>query len=102
MAFFFDLRELCLLLSDDLDSRNFSFREVRSHQPVSSDFLIEINGCVLLQGNSENYLTESVIQDTFRLALSCVEEVIQCLLSKLLRKFSITVVFEALNDVCPL
>ena len=84
---FFDLRELRLPLSDDLDSRNFSFREVRrSHQPVSSDFLIEINGCVLLQSNSENFLTEDVIQDAFRLALSHVEIVVQCLLSKLLRK----------------
>ena len=54
----------CLPLSDDLDSRNFSFREIRrSHQPVSSDFLIEINGCVLLQGNSEKFLTENVILD---------------------------------------
>ena len=97
---FFDLRELCLPLSDDLDSRNFSFREVRrSHQPVSSDFLIEINGCVLFQGNSENFFPENVIQDAFRLALSHVEVAIQCLLSKLLRKFSITVVFEALNAV---
>ena len=77
-----------------------SFREFRrSHQPVSSDFLIEINGCVLLQGNSENFFTENVIQDAFRLALSHVEVVIQCFLSKLIRKFSITVVFEALNDV---
>ena len=77
-----------------------SLREIRrSHQPVSSDFLIEINGCVLLQGNSENFLTENVIQDAFRLALSHVEVVIQCLLSKLLRKLSISVVFEALNDV---
>ena len=93
MAFFFELRELCLRLSDDLDSRNFSFREVRRfHQPVSSDFLIEINGCVLLQRNSENLLTENAIQDAFRLALSHVEIVIQCLLSKLLRKFSITFV----------
>ena len=95
-----DLRELCLPLSDDLDSRNFSFREIRrSHQPVSSDFLIEINGCVLLQGNSKNFLTENVILNAFSLALSHVEVVIQCLLSKLLTKFSITVVFEALNDV---
>ena len=86
--------------SNDLDSRNFSFREMRrSHQPVSSDFLIEINGCVLLQGSNENFFTENVILDAFRLALSHVEVVIQCLLSKLLRKFSITVVFEALNDV---
>ena len=97
---FSDLRELCLLLSDVLDSRNFSFREVRrSHQPVSSDFLIGINGCVLLQGNSENFLTENVVQDVFRLTLSHVEVVIQCLLSKLLKKFSITVVFKTLNDV---
>ena len=42
---------------------------------------------------------ENVILDAFRLALSHVEVVIQCLLSKFLRKFSITVVFEALNDV---
>ena len=96
----FDLRELRLPLSDDHDSRNLSFREVRcSHQPVSSDFLIEINGCVLLQSNSENFLTENVVRDAFRLALSHVEIVIQCLLSKLLRKFSITIVFEALDDV---
>ena len=87
-------------LSDDVDSRNFSFREIRrSHQPVSSDFLIEINGCVLLQGNSDNFFTENEILDAFRLALSHVEVVIQCLLSKLLKKLSITVVFEALNDV---
>ena len=39
------------------------------------------------------------IQDAFRLALSHVEIVIQCLLSKLLRKFSTTIVFEALDDV---
>ena len=90
-------------MCDDLDSRNLSFREVgRCHQPVSSDFLIEINGCVLLQSNSENFLTENVIQDAFRLALSHVEIVIQCLLSKLLRMFSITIVFEALDDVIPL
>ena len=95
-----DLRELCLPRSDDLDSRNFSFREIRrSHQPVSSDFLIEINGCVLLQGNSENFFTKNVALNAFSLALSHVEIVIQCLLSKLLRKFSISVVVEALNDV---
>ena len=76
---FFDLRELCLPLCDDLDSRNFSFREIRrSHQPVSSNFLIEINGCVLLQGNSENFFTENVILNAFSLALSHVEIVIQC------------------------
>ena len=79
---------------------NFSFREIRrSHQPVSSDFLIKINGCVLLQGNSENLFTKNVVLNAFSLALSHVEIVIQCLLSKLFKKFSITVVFEALNDV---
>ena len=92
--------ELCLPLCDDLDSRNFSFREIRrSHQPVSSNFLIEINGCVLLQGNSENFFTENVILNAFSLALSHVAIVIQCLLSKLFRKFSIPVVFEAFDDV---
>ena len=87
-------------LGDDLHSRNFSFREIRrSHQPVSSTFLIEINDCVLLQSNRENFITEKVILTAFSLALSHVKIVIQCLLSKLLRKFSITVVFEALNDI---
>ena len=42
-----DLCELRLSLSDDLDSRNLSFREV--HPPISSDFLIEINGCVFFK-----------------------------------------------------
>ena len=96
---FLTCARLCLPLSDDLDSKNFSFREVRcSHQPVSSDFLIEINGCVLLQSNSEN-VHGNVIQDALRLTLSHVEIVIQCLLSKLPRKFSINIVFEALDDV---
>ena len=54
---------------------------------------------MLLQSNSENLLTENFIQDAFRLSLSDVEIVIQCLLSKLLMKFSITIVFEALDDV---
>ena len=97
---FLDLRKLCLPLSDDFDSRNFSFREIRrSHQPVSSNFLIEINGCVLLQSNSENFFTENAILNAFSLALSHVEIVIQCLLSKFFRKFSMTVVFEAFDDV---
>ena len=66
-------------------------------QPVSSDFLIEINGCVLLQSNSENFTTENVIQDAFSLALFHVEIVIQCLLSKLLKKFSTTIVFQSIG-----
>ena len=94
-----DLRELCLPLSDDFDSSNFSFREIRrSQQPVSSNFLIEINGCVLLQSNSENFFTENVILNAFSLVLSHVEIVIQCLLSKP-SEFSIPIVFEAFNDV---
>ena len=64
---FLYLRELCpLRLSDYLDSRNFSLREVRcSHQPVSSDCLIEINCCILLQSNGENFFTEDIILDAF-------------------------------------
>ena len=90
----------CLPLSDDLDSRNFSLREVRcSHQPVSSDSLIEINCCVLLQSNSENLFTKNVIQDAFRLFLVSCQNNCPVRHSKLLRKFSITIVFEALDDV---
>ena len=57
---FFDLRELCLPLSDDLDCGNFSFREIRrSQQPVSCDFLIETS-----------------TMNAFSLALSHVETVV--------------------------
>ena len=104
---FFDLRELCLPLCDDLDSRNFSFREIRrSHQPISSNYLIEINGCVLLQSNSENFFTENVILNAFSLALSHVKIVIQCLLSKLYVEEVVSVltpvvtgVAQAFNDL---
>ena len=85
-----DLREMCLPLKDDLDSkisRSVRFDVLTSQYPR----------IVLLQSNSENFFTENVILDAFRLALSHVEIVIQCLLSKLLRKLSITVFFEALN-----
>ena len=94
-----DLRELCLPLSDDLDSRNFSLREVRcSHQPISSDFLIEINCCIFLQSNSEYFFTEYIILDAFRLSLSHVKVVIKRLLSKLFKKFSIAIVLKASDD----
>ena len=97
---FLDLRELCLPLSDDLESRNLSIGEVRcSHQPVTSDFLIEINCRVLLQSNSENLFTEDVVLDALRPSLAHVEIVVQCLLSKFFRQFSITIVLEALDDI---
>ena len=50
-------------------SRPVRFDVLISQYPLI--FLIEINGCVLLQGNSENFLTENVIQDAFSLTLSC-------------------------------
>ena len=56
--------------------------------------------CKPLRYSLGPYLSRSSnLNSTFRLALSHVEVVIQCLLSLLLRKFSTTFVFEALNDV---